>query len=138
MAAGELLFEIDPRPFRIAVDKARAEVDKTGQDVSALADAVVSAEAQLQEARAQLRLARVQYDRIQPLAEVGAIPFQGKDRADAGLAQARSAVTDAEARLAQALHNLGETGENNPELRSALAALENAELELSYTQVVSR
>ena len=137
VAAGDLLFEIDPRPFRIAVAKARAEVDKTGQDVSALADAVVSAEAQLQEAKAQLRLARAQYDRIQPLVKVGAIPYQDQDKADAGLSQARSNVADWEARLAQALHNLGETGENNPELRSALAQLENAELQLSYARVDS-
>jgi multidrug resistance efflux pump len=137
VAAGDLLFEIDPRPFRIAVAKARAEVDQTGQDVSALADAVVSAEAQLQEAQAQLRLARAQYQRIQPLVKVGAVPYQDKDKADAGLSKAESSVVDAKARLAQAMHNLGETGENNPELRSTVAELENAELELSYAQVAS-
>ena len=38
--AGDLLFEIDPRPFEIAVAGARAALDKTGQNVSALAEQV--------------------------------------------------------------------------------------------------
>ncbi len=76
--AGDLLFEIDPRPFRIAVEKAKAELDKTGQNVSALADQVASAEAQLQEARANLRLAETQWKRIQPLAKTGALPYQDR------------------------------------------------------------
>ncbi len=58
--AGDPLFEIDARPFAIAVDKAQAELDKTGQDVSALADQVASAEAQVQKAKANLRLAETQ------------------------------------------------------------------------------
>jgi multidrug efflux pump subunit AcrA (membrane-fusion protein) len=35
--AGDLLFEIDPRPFRIAVDKAKADLDKTGQNLRRIA-----------------------------------------------------------------------------------------------------
>ena len=38
--AGDLLFEIDPRPFRIQVAQAKAQVDNTGQNVRALADDV--------------------------------------------------------------------------------------------------
>ena len=93
--AGELLFEIDPRPFEIAVEKAQAELEKTGQNVSALADEVASAEAQVQEARAQLRLAQVQWKRIEPLAKTGAVPFQDRDRAQAGLDDARAGLADA-------------------------------------------
>ena len=55
--AGELLFEIDPRPFQIEVEQARAQLDATGDDVSALAEAVTSAEAGVRYRQAQLRLA---------------------------------------------------------------------------------
>ena len=55
--AGDLLFEIDPRPFRIAVEQARAQLDETGDDVSALADAVTEAEAGVRYRQAGLRLA---------------------------------------------------------------------------------
>jgi multidrug resistance efflux pump len=134
---GDLLFEIDSRPFRIAVDAARAQVDTTGQNVSALADTVTSAEAQLAEAEAQLRLAKAQFARIQPLIKIGAVPYQDKDKADAGLAEAHSQVDDANARVSEARHQLGEVGDENPEMRAALANLENAELQLEWTRVAS-
>jgi multidrug resistance efflux pump len=134
--AGDLLFEIDPRPFEIAVDKASAEVDKTGQDVSALADQVQSAEARLGEARANLLLAETQWRRIEPLARIGAVPFQDRDKAQARLSEAQSGLADAEAQLTRAKHQLGEAGQDNADLRSALAVLEEAELQLSYARVV--
>ena len=135
--AGDLLFEIDPRPFQIEAAKARAEVDKTGDDVSALADAVTSAEAGVRYRKAQLRLAETQWKRVEPLAKIGALPFQDRDKAQAGLDEARAGLADAEARLAQALANLGARDENNPQLRAAVAQLEYAELQLSYATVVA-
>jgi multidrug resistance efflux pump len=135
--AGELLFEIDPRPFRIAVEKARAELDKTGQNVSALADQVASAEAQVQEARASLRLAETQWKRIEPLSKIGAVPYQDRDKAQAQLDDARAGLAGAQAQLTKAQHELGESGEDNADVRAALAQLESAELQLSYTRVAA-
>ena len=135
--AGDLLFEIDPRPFQIAVDKAHADLEKTGQNVSALADEVVSAEAQVQEAKASLRLAQTQWKRIEPLAKIGALPFQDRDKAQAQLDDARAGLADAQARLTKAQHQLGVSGEDNADVRATLAQLEYAELQLSYTRVVA-
>jgi len=135
--AGDLLFEIDPRPFRIAVEKAHAQLDKTGQNVSGLADDVTSAEAYVRNAQANLRLAEVQWKRIEPLAKTGAVPFQDKDKADAGLAEARAALDDAKAQLQKALSDLGAVGVRNVDIRAALSELEYAELQLSYTRVVA-
>jgi len=135
--AGDLLFEIDPRPFRIEVDQARAELDRTGLDVTALADAVTSAEAGVRYSEAQLRLAETQWRRVEPLSEIGAIPFQDRDKAQASLDGARAGLENAEAELAQARANLGEADANNPDIRAAVARLENAELELSYATVVA-
>ena len=78
--AGDLLFEIDPRPFAIEVAKTRAALEKTGQNVNAMADQIVSAEARVQESLASLRLAEVQWKRIEPLStngEVFACPLYG-------------------------------------------------------------
>ena len=133
--AGDLLFEIDPRPFRIAVEKARAELDRTGQDVSALADAVSTAEAEVRYRQAQLRLAQTQWRRIEPLSKIGAVPFQDRDKAVAALDETRAAVANADGKLAQALDNLGEANENNPDIRASVAQLEYAELQLSYATV---
>jgi multidrug resistance efflux pump len=135
--AGELLFEIDPRPFRIEVDQARAELDRTGFDVTALADAVTSAEAGVRYSKAQLRLAETQWRRVEPLSEIGAVPFQDRDKAQASLDGARAGLENATAELAQARANLGEADANNPDIRAAVARLENAELELSYATVAA-
>jgi len=118
---GDLLFEIDPRPFQIAVDKAHADLEKTGQNVSALADEVASAEAQVQEAKAGLRLAQTQWKRVEPLAKIGALPFQDRDKAQAQLDDARAGLADAQARLTKSQHQLGASGEDNADVRSALA-----------------
>ncbi len=135
--AGELLFEIDPRPFRIQVKQARAQLDRTGLDVTALADAVSSAEAGVRYAKAALRLAETQWRRVEPLSEIGAVPFQDRDRAQAALDGARAGLDSAQAELAQARANLGEADANNPDIRSALAQLERAELDLSYATVAA-
>jgi multidrug resistance efflux pump len=134
---GDLLFEIDPRPFRISVEKARAELEKTGQNVSALADEVASAEARVQEAKASLRLAETQWKRVEPLAKLGALPFQDLDKAQAGLDDARAGLADTQAGLTKAQHQLGASGEDNADVRAALAQLEYAELQLSYTRVIA-
>ena len=135
--AGDLLFEIDARPFRIQVDEARAELDRTGLNVGGLTDAVTSAEAGVRYAEAALRLAQTQWKRVEPLAKIGALPFQDRDKAQASLDGARAGLDNARAELAQARADLGEADANNPEIRAAVAQLENAELDLSYATVVA-
>ena len=135
VSAGDLLFEIDPRPFRIQVEQTRAELDRTGQDVTALTDEVTSAEAGVRYARASLRLAQTQWERVEPLSKIGAIPYQDRDKAQAALDGARAGLDNANAQLAEAQANLGEADADNADIRAAVAQLENAELQLSYATV---
>ncbi len=135
--AGDLLFQIDPRPFRIQVAQARAQLDQTGQNVTALADAVSSAEAGVRYAEAALRLAEAQWRRVEPLSKIGAVPFQDRDKAQASLDGARAGLDDSRALLAQARANLGDADANNPEIRAAVAELDRAELELGYATVLA-
>jgi len=135
--AGDLLFQIDPRPFEIAVDQARAELDETGQDISVLADKVMSAEAGVRYAEAALRLAETQWKRIGPLADIGAVSYLDRDRAQASLDGARAALDNAKAALAQARDDLGTADSENPEIRAALSRLEYAELQLGYSRVTA-
>jgi len=135
--AGDLLFEIDPRPFEIAVESAKAEVDKTGQSVSAQSDAVVSAEANFQRAQAALRLAEVQFRRVEPLAKQGALPYQDFDKAQAQLDAARSGLQNARAQVSKARNELGAMGADNADARMALAQLESAQLQLGYCRVTA-
>ena len=135
VGAGDLLFQIDPRPFQIQVDQVRAQLDQTGQDVTALTDEVTSGEAGVRYAEAQLRLAKVQWQRVEPLSKIGALPYQDRDKAQAALDGARAGLDNANAVLAQARANLGRADAQNPEIRAAVAQLEAAELQLSYATV---
>ena len=135
VVAGALLFQIDPRPFQYQVDQVRAQLDQTGQDVTVLTDEVTSAEAGVRYAKAQLRLANVQWQRVEPLAKIGALPYQDRDKAQAAVDGANAGLDNANALLAQARDNLGRADADNPEIRAAVAQLEFAELQLGYATV---
>ena len=86
--AGQLLFEIDPAPFRAALDKAEADL-----------------------ARAEAELARAMLDaaRMQPLHEAKAVSRKEFDDAVAGERIARAQVLAARALVAEARLDLGYT-----------------------------
>ncbi len=85
---GQVLFEIDPRPFEAALQQAQG---------------------QLGQAQAQLALAQINVNRDTPLAEARAIARSQLDNEIQQKAQAEAAVTTAEAAVATAKLNLGFT-----------------------------
>jgi membrane fusion protein (multidrug efflux system) len=132
---GDLLLEIDPRPFELAAEEARARRDQTRQDVDAAQAAVRAAQAEVANRDALLVYARQYLERIKPLAGNN---YLSKDRFE----EAATQLHAAEAQLRQAQHNLvvaertlGDAGTANAKLRSAEAALATAELNLAYTRV---
>src|SRR2546423_10262376 len=73
---GQVLFEIDPRPFQAALDQAKGELAKAqGQVVQANAQ-LVQANAQLAQAEANQGKAQLDVDRYIPLAKAQAISAQ--------------------------------------------------------------
>lgn len=102
VSKGEVLFQIDPRPFQAAVDQAQAQVEQ--------------AKGQLAQARAQLALAQINVKRDTPLAQVRAIAqsqldteTQQEAQAQASVAAGEGAVSAAQAVLKNAQLNLGFT-----------------------------
>src|SRR5208283_4288888 len=85
---GDVLFEIDPRPFQAVLDQAKG---------------------QLAQARAQLYLADVNVKRDTPLVKERAIAQSQLDTETAAQMQARAAIQAAEAAVEQAQLNLGFT-----------------------------
>lgn len=161
--AGDLLFEIDPRTFKVNLDQARANYDKTIDDIKALEkqveateasvsqfkSSIVEAESSLTATISKLEDAKATYKRYQVLVPKGATSKQRFDeskkdydvacadtnRANAALLSSRSALLQSQASLAQARANLGASGADNARLRSAKAAVEQAELNLEFTRV---
>ncbi len=88
VAKGQVLFEIDPRPFQATVDQA---------------------EGQLEQAKASYGLTQTNVNRDTPLAAAHAIAQNQLDTDKAQMAEAEATVKSAEATLATAKLNLGFT-----------------------------
>ncbi len=137
--AGDTLFIIDQRPFKLAVSRAEANLDNTEQMVGARTATVKSAVGRLGVARAQKDRAQRNFDRVQVVLREnpGAIAQADKDAAETALMQATEQVSSAEADLDKAEQQLGISGPENAQYRAAVVALEQAQLDLAFTYVVA-
>jgi multidrug resistance efflux pump len=134
---GDLLFRLDPQPFEIAVENAEAQLALVGQTIGASTSAVDSAQARLVEAISDRDNQREQSQRVLELVKKGVYAKAKQDEAEALLKSAEARVSRAEADLEQARQALGPAGDENPQLRQALAALETARLNLLRTTVLA-
>lgn len=161
--AGELLFRIDPRTFEAELARARAQLDETGDNVDALEKQVEAARAAVDVAKGNIERSKSEvaaYDatiardraelaRQRDLLAKNAtsqrslesaqasyeVSLQQKRSAEAQILQARANLAASEADLAEAEAKLGQLGQNNPQLRAALAGLRQAELNMEFTEV---
>jgi RND family efflux transporter MFP subunit len=83
--AGQLLFTIDPRPFELALETAKAELAR---------------------ATAQVELASTEVERARPLVQTGAVTERDFDQRAAALSVARASLQGAEAAVKTAQLNL--------------------------------
>jgi len=103
---GQVLFEIDPRPFQAVLDQAQGQL--------------ASAKGQLAQAQAQLGLAQINVKRDTPLAQAHAIAQSQLDN-DIQTEKQEQALIET----------------NQAAIRGAEAAVEQAQLNLGFTQVRS-
>jgi multidrug resistance efflux pump len=137
VTAGQVLFRIDPQPYEIAVAEAEARLERIGQTLGASTQAVESAQARLVKAQADRQNVRAQAERARTLVERGVYARAKIDEANAALGVSDATVTGAEADLAKAREELGPQGNDNPQFKEALAALERARLNLLHTTVLA-
>lgn len=130
---GDLLYRIDQSPFRIAVERAEAKLAAAGQAVGASTAAVDAAQARVVEEMAQRGNIREQAGRVFELVRMGVYPVARRDQAQSQFEEAEAQVKNAEASLEQARQALGPKGVDNPQIREAMAALEQARLDLTRT-----
>jgi len=139
VAAGQVLFRIDERPYRVAVQRAQAALAKARTDVAATEASYREAQAKLAGAKTSLAFAERDFRRQTELAEKKFISAASLDGARKTLDLARQqASADAQdlQRIAASLG--GEPGrpvDDNPAVREAQSALAQAELDLARTEV---
>ena len=136
---GDTLFQIDKRPYELAIRDAEAVLQNTLQQVGAQTATVESAVGRLGVAKARLDRAQRNYNRVMNVLEQnpGALSLADRDAAETSLLQAVEQVASAEADLERAEQQLGVSGPENPQVRSAVVALEQAHLNLAFSTIVA-
>jgi multidrug efflux system membrane fusion protein len=132
---GDLLFELDARPYEAAAAQARAHLELIGLDVKALRDEISAAEATLRERRAKADYADSHYQRLQPLLAGNFTSPDRVQRAQTDAESARALVREAEAAVERARNKLGEFDGRNTRVEQAAAALRDCELKVSYCKI---
>lgn len=138
VAAGDLLFSIDPAPVQAAVAMALADLDRARLIAGSAGAEVVGAVAAVAAAAATLRQAQEDLARDRALARDGRLSQMVVDHAQTALDQAVAAKALAEAALAAAAALAGRsvTGDT-PAIRSALSALALAQIDLARCSVTA-
>ena len=136
---GDLLAQIDPEDYRLAVASAEAQLALTQQNLRVSSATVDAAAASLDAAKAGLvkdtqneaRLKRIDAD------VPGAISQRSLEAATTSRIEGEAQVASARANLQKAIEALGPRDEKNPQLLAARVALDKAKLDLQYTRIVA-
>ena len=131
---GQLLFQIDPRPFQAALELAQGqEAQAEGQLAQARAQ-LAQAEAQVTVAQANQRRTQLDVDRYIPLAQQQAITTQDLDNATQNNLAAKAQVQSAQAQVETARAQIIAAG---AAVQAAKATAETAQINLGFTRLTS-
>ena len=137
VSQGQLLLLIDPRPFQIALDQAKANLALARQGVSQDNASVQAAAATVQQQRSELAQAKSDAARAHGLIPKGYLSKSDLEKADTLVQSTAAQMQSAEAKLAQAKAELGQTGDDNENVKAAIAAVNAAQLKLDYTRITA-
>jgi RND family efflux transporter MFP subunit len=131
---GQLLFEIDPRPFQAAVDQALGQLAQANAQLAQAKAGLVQYQAQLLSAEANQRKAQQDEDKYVPLAKRQAITQQDLDNATQTNQASKAQVAAAKAQIdtAKAQIEAAQAG-----VSAAAAAVETAKVNLGFTRLTS-
>jgi len=160
--AGDVMFQVDPRPYQAALDQAeanllqaesqlsqaKAQVSASQAQVEQALAKVVQGEAEVTKAAADQRRTELDAARYTPLAQRGSVSQQELDNAVqnnlaniASVAAARASVQHAQANVSNTRAALekaqADVKTQEANVAAARAAVANAKLNLGYTRVLS-
>ncbi len=131
---GQLLFEIDPRPFQAALDQAKGQLAQAKGQLAQAKAQLAQAQAQLAQSVADQGRTQLDVDKYTPLAKQQAVTQQEMDNAVQNnvSAQAKSEAGKAGVETAKA-----QIEASNAAVESAQAAVDAAKVNISFTHLVS-
>lgn len=130
--AGDLLFNLDPRPLEAALATAKAELEEARAELKGAESLLGQAVAQKAQTDAAERLAQQRQERAENLVRQNAMSREEYDQRASELVQATADVAAAEANIQAAKANV-ETAKAS--IIVAEEAVDSAELELDYTRI---
>jgi membrane fusion protein, multidrug efflux system len=129
---GDLLFVVDPRPYKLALDTARTKLNLTEIEIKTLRDTINSAEAQLAERKVDAANAKQYLDRIVPLRQHDFVTDNDVVEARNKYKATEAGVATAASELQKAQDALGILGDVNQRVRAAQEDIEDAQLNYDY------
>jgi multidrug efflux system membrane fusion protein len=142
VARGDLLFQIDPVPHRIAVAQAEADLaiaeaslDTQERLLSTQRSAAKVAAEQVERAETNLELAKRTVERLTPLAAKGFVPTQQLDQAQTSQRDAETSLQQAHVQQAAAIAAVDTDAAARANVRARKAALALAQRGLEDTTV---
>jgi len=138
---GERLFNLDDRPYKIAVDNAKAVLASARLQVQALKASYRQRQAEVEAAQNTLTYERVEYERQKKLAASGISSQMQLNKATNVFNNAEQQLAAAKHQLASVLAQLSGNPDipidQHPLVQKAETDLEHAKLNLSYTVVTA-
>lgn len=131
---GQLLFEIDPRPFQAVVEQTEGQLAQANAQLAQSRAQLLQAQAQLASAEANQRRTELDEDRYVPLARQQAITQQDLDNARENNLAAKAQVEAARAQVETAKAQIQAA---RAAVEAVQAALDNARVNLEFTRLTS-
>jgi membrane fusion protein, multidrug efflux system len=139
--AGQLLFQVDPEPYRIAVAQAEARLASTRLQVEALKATYRRQLADVESAKATADFDQREYARKKALLATDFTSRSAYEQAQTDLTVAQQHIASAQQDVSNTVAELDGNPEiaidQHPSVREAKALLDRARLDLSYTTVVA-
>lgn len=131
---GQLLFEIDPRPFQAAADQATGQLAQSKAQQTQAQAGLAQAQAQLLSVEANQRRSQLDEEKYKPLFEDKAVTRQDLDNA---VETNQSNVAQVAAAKAQVETSKAQIEAAAAAVKAAEAALETAKVNLGFTRLTS-
>jgi len=139
---GDLLFQIDPLPYQLAVEQAEAELELARASLATRHRVITTETESAEIARGQTVRARTNYElavrtaaRLAPLAKQNFVPKQQYDTAEVARHDAATSLSQAERQEAAAMAAIGDASGAEAAIRAREAALAIAKRGLENTSV---
>ncbi len=134
VSTGDLLFEVDPRPFQAIVDQANAQLGVANAELTQARADVDTAKAEIERAEAAQLKTQLDVTRYAPLVQDGSVSHQEMDDAVQSNLANQASVAGAKGKYN---HALAAVKAAQAQVEVARSALAGAQLNLGFTKVKS-